>query len=571
VLYLAEVQKKSGVFGSGKAELKLLAQQRSEQNWSPASGEEIPLEDPGSFNAGALVMVEVTNKQVQGGLKEAGPQLVKILQNFSRFQEKFKTQEEEIDQWKASLTYQAEELNRRETELLAREEQVEQLRAQASEIERRQGEVDQNSQAIAQLRAEVERSKQDLEAAWTQLQGEREAISQSSSLDAEQANSLKEWLNYLAEVSNSAGTIDDTLMTIETQLNLQQTFCAERSQQLDQDRNLLDGLQSAVDHLLAELDTAQQDFQQAQQELAIGQASQQGQQAVIEAKQQLLNGLTDRLQAADHLITQLSQVNTSSPGENNEDFGVDLNALNQMPLNELQRRVRELQEELEKGFRFVSDQEEELTLQRMDMNEIEAKLARATDADRDTLRQELTDNQESFKFLNETLVGQRRNLRKQERIMNLHQATLWRRLGNSPEVTAGGGSVDLSPMTALVQQQKAEAEAARQVLETEIAELQGLLAHANTELEAKQQNCHKKADRVTELQQALTEARGNLDRTQERIDTLEACLTTLQSSVEELGQSLEGLKVTAASMVEVKQSQENAINQLQETITSLAS
>ena len=129
MLYLAEVLRKARVIGSSRAELKLLACQRSELSWSAVPGEEIiAAPDDLSYGAGALVMVELSaGKQVQRHA-EAGRQLVSILQNFSRMQEKSKTQEEEIEQWKQSLTYQSQELNRREMEIEASRIEVTQLR-----------------------------------------------------------------------------------------------------------------------------------------------------------------------------------------------------------------------------------------------------------------------------------------------------------------------------------------------------------------------------------------------------------------------------------------------------------
>jgi hypothetical protein len=109
VLYLAEVQKQRSGFkglGGGKAELKLLACQRGEHNWSAISIDDvIPVEEANKFNDGTLVLVELSaSKQVQR-IQEAARQLVSILQNFSRLQDKFKDKEEEIEQWKASLTF----------------------------------------------------------------------------------------------------------------------------------------------------------------------------------------------------------------------------------------------------------------------------------------------------------------------------------------------------------------------------------------------------------------------------------------------------------------------------------
>ncbi|MBD0385900.1 MAG: hypothetical protein ICV54_05030, partial [Nostoc sp. C3-bin3] len=105
MLYLAEVQKQKGglLSGGAKTELKLLACQRTDQNWNTVSEEVIAAEDASKLNDGALVLVELNpNRQVQR-IQEAGRPLVNILQNFSRQLEKFKLKEDEIDQWKQSL------------------------------------------------------------------------------------------------------------------------------------------------------------------------------------------------------------------------------------------------------------------------------------------------------------------------------------------------------------------------------------------------------------------------------------------------------------------------------------
>jgi chromosome segregation ATPase len=574
VLYLAEVQKKSGVFGSGKAGLKLLAQQRSEHNWSPASGDEIPFDDANTFGAGVLVMVEISpNKQVQGALKEAGPQLVKILQGFSRFQEKTKTQEEEIDQWKASLTYQAEELNRRETEIQGREEQVEQIQEQLEALTARKAEIDAESSALDKARQEVEHSKQELEAAWRQFQGERENFAQQSeqaaSLDADQANSLKEWLDYLAEVVATTEDSSEAIAAIEAQIEVQRQSCHDRRQTLEADQQQLEIFQADRDRLSGELEATRTALSTLQAEFYRAEAGRNSQQAVIEAKQQLAKTITERLAEADTLAAEIAQLSVSSSGDDS-DLGVDLSGLERLPLNELQQKVRQLQDELEKGFRFVSDQEEELTLQRMDLNELETKLARAGDGERAALQVELADSHESFKFLNQTLVGQRRNLRKQERVMNLHQVVLWRRLGNPPEATSsGGGSIDTSVITTQLQQRKQEQTTLLTALETEIAELQANLAHLDTEIAAKQHEIDAHLSQAEEQTEALEATKAALERTTERIEALGTLLDTIEAQLNELASGCDRLKESASAALEAKQSQENAIAQLQEVVSSL--
>ncbi|MCY7273873.1 MAG: hypothetical protein LH702_09005, partial [Phormidesmis sp. CAN_BIN44] len=73
MLYLAEViQKKGGIIGGGKSEFKLLACQRSEQNWIAASDEAIQSDEASRFSPGTLLLVDLTaNKQVQR-VQEAG-------------------------------------------------------------------------------------------------------------------------------------------------------------------------------------------------------------------------------------------------------------------------------------------------------------------------------------------------------------------------------------------------------------------------------------------------------------------------------------------------------------------
>jgi chromosome segregation ATPase len=573
VLYLAEVQKKSGVFGSGKAGLKLLAQQRSEHNWSPASGDEISFDDASTFGPGVLVMVEVgPNKQVQGAPKEAGSQLVKILQGFSRFQEKTKTQEEEIDQWKASLTYQAEELNRRETEIQGREEQVEQIQEQLEALATRKAEIDTEAAALSTAKQDVERSKQELEAAWTQFQGEREHFAeqteQAASLDADQANSLKEWLDYLAEVVATSGDPSEPIAAIEAQIEAQRLSCSDRRQLIDGDREQLATVQADHDRLSEELEAARTALSEFQAEVYRAEAGRLSQQAVIEAKQQLASTIGERLAEADALSAELSHLAVSSGGEEG-DLGVDLTVLERLPLNELQQKVRQLQDELEKGFRFVSDQEEELTLQRVDLNELETKVARASESERSNLQVELADSHESFKFLNQTLVGQRRNLRKQERVMNMHQVVLWRRLGNPPEATSSSGTIDTSVITAQLQQRKTEQTAALAALETEIAELQATLGSLDMEITAKQQEIDAQTNQVTEKTQALMEVTATLERTTERIESLSSLLDSIEGQLAELASGCDDLKESAAAASEAKQSQENAIAQLQEVVSSL--
>ncbi|PSN20544.1 hypothetical protein C7271_01700, partial [filamentous cyanobacterium CCP5] len=199
MLYLAEVQKKTGFIGTGKAEFSLLACQRGEQSWSSIPGEEVvPAPDDASYNSGALVMVELSNNRQVQRHYEAGRSLVSILQGFSNLNKKFKTQEEEIEQWKQSLTFQSQELNRREMELEARQEQLEQAEADLEQLEAQQQELVQSRQDLEKAQQDLERKNQELEGAWAHVNGEtrrleerREELANSAGLDENQVASLQ--------------------------------------------------------------------------------------------------------------------------------------------------------------------------------------------------------------------------------------------------------------------------------------------------------------------------------------------------------------------------------------------
>ncbi len=129
MLYLAIVQKQTRFFSTVKTELKLLACQRGHNNWTPVSGDEvIPAPEASNFNAGVLVLVDVTASKKAQNIREAAPSLVKILQNFSYLQEKWEAKQKERDFWKEALTHQSAELNRREMELRVQQEQLTQQR-----------------------------------------------------------------------------------------------------------------------------------------------------------------------------------------------------------------------------------------------------------------------------------------------------------------------------------------------------------------------------------------------------------------------------------------------------------
>lgn len=583
MLYLAEVQKQKSGFGlgSGKAELKLLACQRGEHNWSAVPGDEsIPAEEANSFNAGALVLVEFNerSKQVQR-IQEAARQLVSILQNFSRLQDKFKDKEEEIEQWKASLTFSSQELNRREMEMQAREEQLAQMEEELDRFEAQRQEIENAREEANRLREEVERSRQEIDAAWEQVRNEMSRLEQQSStpqtvqavgLDGEQARRLQELIGRLSGASMATGELREQLNQSFSRVAAQQSLLDMHWQQLEQKRSTAQYQQEEIDKQGQHVQQRWQEWQQAQEVLAQTRVELKAQQSALASRQEQAQSLRQQAQAQEDLYQKLHRLAESSDVVS-VSAKVDLQALEKMPVEELQALVQNLQQDLEKVFRFVNDQEEELAYQRQTIEELQAKISAASEYDRMNLETELVEEQESYEMLNESLVGSRRNLREREEVLSQHQAVLWRRLG-SAEAQKREEKIDLGPVLSqldVVRQQQSEE---LQRLETQIQQLQdGIRQMEETvhrqmgeqeakryELKQLEQSWVSQRTTVAELwgrvnlyQELLQPVQDQVNGIREKLEATAGVLTQVQEGGEQQGQTLEQLRQVVAGLMNV--------------------
>ena len=255
MLYLAEVQKpKSGfnISGRTKAELKLLACQRSEQTWSAIPGEELVAapEEANNYSPGVLVLVDMNaNRQIQSQLREAGKHLVGILQNLSRQIEKYKKEADEIESWRQSLSLQSQQLQLRQQEIYGREEDLESTRA---ELDR----LTQEAQALESTLEQHELSRQELAARWENLQQKEQLLAQQQSagggLSEEQVTEIRAALHQLGSSSNALNP--QQLETTVTAIEVQQDLLDRHQAQLQQQQQL-------VLETTAELDRQQQEIE----------------------------------------------------------------------------------------------------------------------------------------------------------------------------------------------------------------------------------------------------------------------------------------------------------------------
>ena len=576
MLYLAEVQKKSGgLLGGGKAEFKLLACQRSEQSWVAVSGDEvITAEEASIYNPGALVLVDLTaSKQVQR-VQEAARPLVSILQNFSRWQEKFKTQEEEIEQWKQSLTYQSQELNRREMEMEARREQLQQMEEDFEQLEQQRQDIDAAREEVDRQRGEFERNRQELQGAWDHLRGEmrrleeRQAeLQQATVLDHEQSRLLQDLLNHLSGAVSPVGTIREQFNVAFDGLAQQQDLLTQHWQTLEHQRATTQQLQNEVDRQGHDIHSRWQEWHQAQESLEQARVELKAQQIALSLKQDYAQMLGVHVQNQEDLCQQMYRLVDSSD-KFTVTQQVDVEALEKMPLDELQRLVQDLGRDLHKLGQFVQSQEEELQAKQQEIEDLLTKIQSTSEFDRLNLENELADERDGYQMLNETLVGQRRNLREREGFFKQHQAVVQRRQGY-PETAGNENEIDLGPVLSQLEAQRQQEAEELQKLESQIEQTRAAIQQAQSIVNSQSNEQEHRRNELKQMEETLQAHRAQLSETWGRVNLYQEMLQPIQDRVDEVRKCLEAIAASMSEVQEAGDQQGQAISEIRQILLNL--
>ncbi|MGL5076038.1 MAG: capsular biosynthesis protein, partial [Waterburya sp.] len=117
-------------------------------------------------------------------------------------------------------------------------------------------------------------------------------------------------------------------------------------------------------------------------------------------------------------------------------LATDLNdeQLRVAPLNKLEAMVFNLQQDLLDLTRLVKEQEEELLMQRQKVKKLQRKANIANENELFYLENQLNQEQERKRMLDETLVGQRRNLEKRREMLYQYQQVLESRKNASSHI-----------------------------------------------------------------------------------------------------------------------------------------
>jgi chromosome segregation ATPase len=524
VLYLAEVKKQTrGFIGGYKTELKLLACQHNDQTWSAIPGEDIlTYDETNSLGEGALLLVNLSNnRQLQGNPELAGAEMVRQLQKIARLMERSKKDQEKIEEWKQSLTYQSEILNRQKMEMETRIEQIEQIEAEFEYLERK--------------RQELETLKQQLNEQQRHLEEGQINFNSSPNLSPEKQQFIRSLAERLANNHHRGNSPSQILHSTLESVQEQQTILNSCWQSLEEQKKAVENRQFANNEMLDYLEQRARELQTSRGALETAKIQLQIQETVLSQKQELFESLNLTLQTTDSTRQMLLRLLQGE--ELDLDGKIDLEALEKMPLEELESLVKNLQTDLKRWEIFVNDQEEELTLQCQTVEELEARMATIDESERANLEEELAEEQEKKGMLAATLVGQRRNLQERQAIRSQHLKILQRRQGIlSPE---DAQKCSFEPLLILLEDSYQNNLQESQRLAAEIKRLQEDLPKNRDTIDEQWSDLEQKTREFEEQERQWRDANLALLRLKTQVQQYETFLQPVQDQLDQIRQKLE--------------------------------
>jgi predicted regulator of Ras-like GTPase activity (Roadblock/LC7/MglB family) len=519
MLYLAEIQKQKGGFiGSGKAELRLLACQRTEQNWSAIQGEELVLapDEASNYGTGVLMLVDMNaNRQIQGSLREASRHLVGILQNLSRQIEKYKKEADEIESWRQSLGLQSQQLQLRQEEIFSREEELEFTRA---ELER----LTSESQHLEATLKSSENELQEITTARAKMHEESKTLAQQkrvAGLSTQQITAMRSLVSQFQGSANSLHAIEfqeDLLHQHWDKLHQQQQKAAVEIIDLQKQQQLI---------------TEQKlELQQLQTTLEQSQTAWEVQQNALSIRQEYSRQLTNRIQLEDENYQKILMMARGGLTITTSDK-VDVGQIEKMPVTELESVVASLQKEVDQANHLVQLQEEELVEQQAFIAKMDAEISNATAFEKLRLENELSDEQDGYQMLEQTLEGQRETLMERQAILQVHISVLEYRQSQS---AAGDNHWDEALQLLAGQRQQEELERSNM----EIQHLQAVLEQAKAKVEIQVNEYLAKSEEVQKLEQDFQSRQLNVTEVQAKVTLYEDMIQPLQNHINGLKDQL---------------------------------
>lgn len=560
--YLAEVEKKTGgLLGGGKTSLRLLACQKSaEEGWKILSGDNnvVYTDKVGDRGPGALVMAELSGNEVRR-VQGAARDILGVFKTYAALQGKLKEKDDDIDQWKESLTYQSQELSRRLAEVELREEKVQQMDEEVSRLEQQRREVEAMREEAQRLRLELEDQQRSLDQSLQALQGEQHK-QPGAALNADQLRALEANLGQLESSLGIADALQERVQHLVGQVQTQQSTLDQFWPLAQVDGGGLGDLPEQ----LSSLQSHWQSWHEGQTALALLKAEENSLRRELENRRQHSEVLQRQIKAQSLLQTQIVHLAGGLDPEIAQQ--IDYETLENQPLEELESKVSDLQKDYERTFNFVNDQEDELRLQLQTIEAVKARMAEASEFDRLTLSTELADEQDSYRILDESMVDQRRTLHERKTILEQYQAVLARRQGRAGGEDSAPHAIDMAPVLAQLEADAAQHKQQLDGVAREIHDLEAKIRELEAQIESKtsaQQAVKAELDRFDHSFRSGLASGGNggaADAYQSVLNPVQEMVNGLRQQFQEMQGELERLRSLEGAVTGLRQSV-NALTQ----------
>ncbi|MBD2152221.1 hypothetical protein H6F44_19160 [Pseudanabaena sp. FACHB-1277] len=482
--YLAELQKTQAAFGlGGNASVRLLARNTGENVWQPITNEQvISLQDSSQakdLKDAQMVIAEITGSNQVQSIQDASKKIVNILQAFSRSQDKYKSAEEEVEQWKQSLNFQSQELHRREQELEQKEIELEHLDARRQEIEELEAKFAAEKAEIDQLRQRIESERGQFEA-------------KAAALSTEQAEQVKTLLTQLsAGVKGPEASQQNILKALEI-INQRQEVLTKFWQNLDGLKTEVEKQKANLNKSTEELNNRKVQWQQTQIALADAQAELKAQRGILKLQENNMAMSRVQLEAQIELYEQTSAAIESFGGGVEVLSPEEERRLQSMPIEELESTIKALQADFDKLANYVSAQEDELAGLEGEIADLQSQVSKADQFARIELESNKEFAEEQYKLLEESVSGMRRGMQERVSVLNQQKAVLDRRKGIAVEVSP---VQSLLPLLSQIEAQKNRQEQELRKMESQIDAVRNY-TQQQQEMLAKQAQEHLQQEQV---------------------------------------------------------------------------
>ncbi len=571
MLYLAELNRPI----VGNPNLQLLAKMQQD-SWQAVNEEPIPVDrgTAGNLRDGVLVLAEIGAGRKVSRVNEAARQLVTYLQNYSRLQDKSRSQEEEIETWKKSLTFQSQELNRREMELESQEEEIQRLFEEYKRVEEDRKNLEIKQEEIAALEANLVEQQRAMGKQREEIQQQQHALqalltesqrSRLSEAEAQQLQTLFEQLHHKVEQFSDPQT---RLQPLQDQVSQQQQQFQAAEEKLAQDRQLAQQQQEEVEHALAEWQRRRQHWLNSLAALDQARAEIRAQEISLSLRQGQLDQILGQLQLQD----QINQMTHNLVGEYEFIVASGVEAKPQEPemsLAELQAYVNTLRQKYEQRSGQVNQQLAELEQNRQTLRELQERLPTVSLDERMDIEMDIDYAQSACQALEQTVLPQQENIQREYEELMREEARLARMLGEDRGDTPSLPTVDIGPILAQLEEQWQRLDQEKQRLEVDQEQLN---AHLQAQQEALQRQQQESEQQWRQLLEEETSLKSRLQATAEawgRIHQHQDQLQQAQAQWQQIHQYLEQAMQELASLTEVVTGSQALLGELQAIVDRL--